>query len=354
MGYKLAVLGAGIQGLTLCKLLAKNPGHELTLFDPGKDRIRPPWVLNRASFNLLFQLWQPFPLAFEHLGLKGPVLKWGNEPAKVLEQPSAAVFPHILLPYLKSQLDHLNNVSFSDIEPADLHEFDWVIDARGRQPRPDPNTGGIGRHSANDAVAYGFFHGLKNEAAHRYLIESVGEAWCFSTPCSGGVRYTQIVLSAAHQAQWQKHLPDILQKLGLLTNRPRFEATKVKSFPCAPAISWPLFDQNYVLAGDAAMALDPIAGDGVGNNLRQSVLLSAIFNQKDTASIRQELSHYAYRLGGSFREHIRNRQSLLQQAHDRSPSFEAYMASLALPDNFYQTVDGGAKYQLVEDALVAL
>ncbi len=76
-------------------------------------------------------------------------------------------------------------------------------------------------------------------------------------------------------------------------------------FPSYPRIADPLCGPGWLACGSAAMAFDPICGDGAGNAVREAILASAVIR----ASRRGEpadllLAHYRARLVSGFRRHL--------------------------------------------------
>lgn len=70
---------------------------------------------------------------------------------------------------------------------------------------------------------------------------------------------------------------------------------------CAPSIRWPLAGENWFLCGPAAMALDPLCGDGVGFAARSALWLCELLVEMGPAAAR---GVYAARLTHAFRAHL--------------------------------------------------
>ena len=76
-------------------------------------------------------------------------------------------------------------------------------------------------------------------------------------------------------------------------------------FPAHPRITEPLCAPGWLACGSAAMAFDPIAGDGAGNALREAILAVAVMR----AAMRGDpvdglLDHYRTRLIAGFARHL--------------------------------------------------
>ncbi len=77
------------------------------------------------------------------------------------------------------------------------------------------------------------------------------------------------------------------------------------AFPAYPRIADPLCAPGVLTCGAAAMAFDPICGDGTGNAIREAILACAVIR----AAARGEpmdalLSHYRARLLAAFGKHL--------------------------------------------------
>jgi hypothetical protein len=77
------------------------------------------------------------------------------------------------------------------------------------------------------------------------------------------------------------------------------------SFPAYPRICDPLCSGQWLACGSAAMAFDPICGDGVGNAIREAILASAVVKAairgEDVNALRE---HYRARLRAGFLKHL--------------------------------------------------
>ncbi|HLG98939.1 MAG TPA: hypothetical protein VKX49_21690 [Bryobacteraceae bacterium] len=77
-------------------------------------------------------------------------------------------------------------------------------------------------------------------------------------------------------------------------------------FPAHPRIASPLCGPNWLACGSAAMAFDPICGDGTAHAVREAILAAAVIRASAAANqdIAQFLSHYESRLTAGFRRHL--------------------------------------------------
>ena len=74
-------------------------------------------------------------------------------------------------------------------------------------------------------------------------------------------------------------------------------------FPAHPRIAAPICGEGWLACGSAAMAFDPICGDGTGNAVREALLAAAVVRSTDP-STGDLLLHYRRRLLMGFGRHL--------------------------------------------------
>jgi hypothetical protein len=127
-------------------------------------------------------------------------------------------------------------------------------------------------------------------------IESLESGWLFLLPCAGGSGWLLSVGSAPEFLLGHSRLVG-----GQVANL----SGPVAQFPAYPRITWPLCGPGWLACGTAAMAFDPLCGDGSGNSIREAILASAVvraIRQEDSAD--QVLDHYQARLAAGFKRHL--------------------------------------------------
>ncbi len=78
-----------------------------------------------------------------------------------------------------------------------------------------------------------------------------------------------------------------------------------KEFPAYPRIASPLCGADWLACGTAAVAFDPICGDGTANAMREAILAAAVINAaKRGENAGQLLRHYEKRLLAGFQKHL--------------------------------------------------
>jgi hypothetical protein len=123
---------------------------------------------------------------------------------------------------------------------------------------------------------------------HTFWIESLEAGWLFLLPgwllAVGGD--VDEMLAASH----------------LIAPRIAERSAAGPAWPAHPRIAASLCGEGWLACGTAAMAFDPICGDGVGNAVREGILAGAVVRSSDDpAALRQ---HYTARLTAAFRRHL--------------------------------------------------
>jgi hypothetical protein len=76
-------------------------------------------------------------------------------------------------------------------------------------------------------------------------------------------------------------------------------------FPAYPRILDPLCGPGWLCGGAAALAFDPLCGDGTGHAIREGILASAVFRASAGGLNTDDLiAHYRARLVAGFRRHL--------------------------------------------------
>lgn len=78
-----------------------------------------------------------------------------------------------------------------------------------------------------------------------------------------------------------------------------------RKFPAYPRIADPCCGPGWLACGTAAIAFDPLCGDGSGNAIREAILAAAVIRAiADGANIDSVLAHYRARLLAGFSRHL--------------------------------------------------
>jgi hypothetical protein len=118
-------------------------------------------------------------------------------------------------------------------------------------------------------------------------IESLDAGWLFLIP-------------TAENAGW---LLAVGAESQMLLEESRFIAPRIEgvgsAFPAYPRIMNPLAGDHWIACGSAAMAFDPLCGDGTANAVREAILAAAVIRAGEEA-----VPHYEARLLAGFQRHL--------------------------------------------------
>jgi hypothetical protein len=171
------------------------------------------------------------------------------------------------------------------LQPAlrdDAPDAEWTVFAS--RPLPD----GVVEHPFGSRTAFAAAVDWKASAC---WVESLRSGWLFLIPgwliAVGGAPAT------------------LLAQSRLIAGQIRGTKGGAAEFPAYPRIADPLCGPGWLACGSAAMAFDPICGDGTGNAVREAILAAAVIR----AAARGEpmdrlLAHYRARLIAGFRRHL--------------------------------------------------
>lgn len=98
---------------------------------------------------------------------------------------------------------------------------------------------------------------------------------------------------------------ELLSQSRLVAGQVRGLRGEAAAFPAYPRIADPLCGPGWLACGSAAMAFDPICGDGTGNAVREAILASAVIRAANRGEAAEPLlAHYRARLTAGFRRHL--------------------------------------------------
>ena len=150
-------------------------------------------------------------------------------------------------------------------------------------------------HSFGTRTAEAFQVTLKPGAdAAACCIESFPEGWLFLVPNS-------------HQTAWLLSVGagDLLSESRVIVSRIDVRQPAAGRFPCYPAIAQPLTGADWLACGSAAMAFDPICGDGTAHAVREAVLAAAVVRAAEEGEPWEDVrEHYESRMILGFRRHL--------------------------------------------------
>ena len=127
-------------------------------------------------------------------------------------------------------------------------------------------------------------------------IESLENGWLFLIPNAPGSAWLLSVGSAP---------ADLLNRSRVVAGQIDHASAAVGEFPAYPRMVSPLSGPGWLACGTAAMAFDPLCGDGTAHAIREAILASAVIRAVEKGDSTDEiLSHYEARLTAGFRRHL--------------------------------------------------
>lgn len=128
-------------------------------------------------------------------------------------------------------------------------------------------------------------------------IESFDQGWMFLIAGNDPTGY--LISVGAH--------PETLLVMSRLIGREVAAVRPMEGEVAAyPRITSPMYGSDWLACGTAAMALDPLCGDGAGHAIREAILACAVLRGIAKGSTAGDLlRHYQARLGAAFERHLK-------------------------------------------------
>jgi hypothetical protein len=186
----------------------------------------------------------------------------------------------------------------AEIRPSGIPEFDpaqaacWSIFAARPLPAETVEHCFGSRRGCAAPVAL-----RDHSEAAACRIESVDSGWLFLIPNSARSGWLLAVGDSPEVLLGQSRFiaPEIAQRGTAGTG----------AFPAYARTASPLCGPGWLACGTAAMAFDPICGDGTAHAIREAILASAVIRALANGGAAGDLlSHYEARLTAGFRRHL--------------------------------------------------
>ncbi|HTW64505.1 MAG TPA: hypothetical protein VME17_07815 [Bryobacteraceae bacterium] len=268
------IRGDGVAAYCCAYLLGKA-GFQVDLQPVDRPRL-PVILLGDQALALVRDIFERPQMLADAPRITRRVVVWGPSAKPVdLEHSAVIVSEEMLLDAMRPPL-----------ASGAAQDLPWTVYAA--RPLPDPIT----EHSFGSRIASAVPVKLKDSAHPAGCwIESLDDGWLFLTP--------NWLLAVGAPAE-------------NLLGRSRMVAAEIDqcgpargAFPAYPRIALPLGAPGWLACGTAAMAFDPICGDGTAHAIREAILASAIIRAVAAGeSIDELLAHYEARLTAGFRRHL--------------------------------------------------
>jgi hypothetical protein len=166
------------------------------------------------------------------------------------------------------------------LEPSDV--AGWTVYTASPPPGP------VERHGFGSRTASIVPANLKDAGPPACWIEALEWGWLFLIPTSPASGWL-ISIGGPHEV--------LLAESRLIADRIEVSGPSRAPFPTYPAIADPLCGPGWLACGAAALAFDPLCGDGTGNAVREAILASAVIRAASAKDdVDRLLSHYRARL----------------------------------------------------------
>ncbi len=300
---RVLIRGDGIAACC-CEHLLRRAGFEVWSEPSERPRL-PAIMLSDAAVGLIRDVFDTKDLFSDKHGIARRVVAWGHDAEPVKLAHSAIVVSEQELLDAVHAAPPKQNPWQNPGNNTDDHA-DWtVITSR-------PLPAGTTEHGFGARTAHAIPVTLRAQADTCW-IESLEEGWLFLIPNRDAGGWLLSVGSTPEALLTQSRVvaKQIAQRL-----------PATGEFAASPRIVTPLSGVDWVACGTAAMAFDPLCGDGTANAVREAILASALIGAACKGGNPEDLAqHYQARLTAGFARH------------------------LALSLNFYQTGGSGEWWQ---------
>ena len=127
-------------------------------------------------------------------------------------------------------------------------------------------------------------------------MESLADGWLFLIAVAP---HTGWLLAAGGSPQ------DLLRRSRVVSARIANASSPAASFAASPRLAAPIAGDGWLACGTAAMAFDPICGDGTAHAVREAILASAVIKAAMRGGdIARLVAHYENRLTAAFLRHL--------------------------------------------------
>jgi hypothetical protein len=286
------IQGTGVAALCAHQLLKQNA--------PNLDSIPrlPAILLSQSTQTLLTDIFKNLSLFAKAPRIRQRIVAWASHPAIAIPHDAIVLSENTLLETLHSQLQSLQANETKSDPPH------WtILTSRSAPELRHTSEKAFGARTAKIQTA----QLTENAEPETCWIESTKNGWLFLLTTSPGAGS---LLSVGENSDSQlQHSRLIAPQLSRLDPIPG-------AFPAHPRILDPLCAAGWLAAGSAAVAFDPLCGEGAGNAAREAILacaaVRAIHAGESTPDV---LLEYATRLTLGFLRHLENcREFYLQDS----------------------------------------
>jgi hypothetical protein len=253
------------------------------VFTESAERAKvPALMISKATQALMIDVFER-PDLFRGLPqIDKRVVAWGKD-AKTVVLPHSAV--------IISEQELSDRLRPQELPPAQHDETQWRILAS--RPLPASSLD----HRFGSRIAGALLVELKASCdAGACWVESFEHGWLFLIPISPETGW---LLSVGEKPE------ALLDRSHVVGEQIEASTRAGGEFPAYPRIADPVCGEGWLACGTAAMAFDPLCGDGTGHAVREAILAAAVIRAlANGASAGDVLEHYRTRLHAGFKRHL--------------------------------------------------
>ncbi|MGP0071657.1 MAG: hypothetical protein ACLPWF_06955 [Bryobacteraceae bacterium] len=262
-----------------CAHLLNKAGFRVDLQSVDRPRL-PVILLGDQALALIRDIFDQPLLFADAPRIRKRIVAWGPEAKPIsIEHSAVVVSEQILLDAIRPS-----------ITPSGTQDSPWTIFAA--RPLPAPTVEHCFGTRVASAVPVTLQDGSDPSAC---WIESLENGWLFLTP--------GWLLAVGAEAE------TLLARSRVVASQIATCGPSLGTFPAYARITSPLGASGWLACGTAAMAFDPICGDGTAHAIREAILASAVMRaltdgDPANSSMDDLLAHYQARLTAGFERHL--------------------------------------------------
>ncbi len=282
----------GVGAAACCSaFLLDRAGIPVVLENIQRARV-PAIMLGDATQSLIADVFDQKDLFSGLPRIEKRVVAWGPEAEpRILLHSAVVISEQQLSERLRPALRHV------DLQDA----ASWTI--LGSQPLPHSSV----EHHFGSRVATAIPVKLSDRCDPACCwIESLEQGWLFLIPGLEGAGWLLSVGTHGAPPERSRIIADQIE----------LARSGGATFAAYPRIAHPICGHGWLACGSAAMAFDPLCGDGTGHAIREAILAAAVIRAAARGlDVDQLLSLYRARLLAGFKRHLEQCHSFYATGH---------------------------------------
>lgn len=333
MSFAVHLEGRGVATTCCARLLAAKGIHVTS--SGGIRSTLPAILLNTATLRLLRDIVPEVDLTSNSRAIRTRVVQWGIGSTPVRLPHAGLVISEQAL------LEELSSTVATGSEPT-RSAIEWRVFCTSDALRSaHPHT----YHNFGDRLASLAVVTLQDDTdPYTCWVESLREGWLFLLPTHSNAA-TLIATGLDPQ--------ELLKASQLIAPLLAGVSSPFISAPAHPRIADPLCGPGWLSCGSAALAFDPLCGEGTGHAVREAILASAVLRRLKSGADRDPsplLHHFRQRMIAGIRKHLETCGDFYESGGD-SPWWTTQLASLDTGLQWTReqlSLPGGQPFRLVD------